>query len=43
MNTNFYADDTYVMMTDSNLTALQNRVNLKLENIGFCSKKTNYL
>ena len=35
MNTNFYADDTYLIMSDLNLTSLQNRINIELKNIDF--------
>ena len=31
MNTTVYADDTYLMISDLNLTSLQNRVNIKLK------------
>ena len=35
MNTTLYADDTYLMMLDSNLTSLQIPGNVELENIDF--------
>ena len=35
MNTTLYADDTYLMMSDSNLTSLQIRVIIELENTDF--------
>ena len=39
MNTTLYADDTYLMMSDLNLTSLQNRINIELKNIDFWLKK----
>ena len=33
MNRTSYTDDTYLMMSDLNLTSLQNRVNIELKNI----------
>ena len=43
MNTILYADDTYLIMSDLNLTSLQNRVNIELKNVDFWLRKTNYL
>ena len=39
MNTTLYADDTYLMMSDLNLTSLQNRINIELKNIDFWLRK----
>ena len=39
MNTTLYTDDTYLMMSDLNLTSLQNRINIKLKNIDFWLRK----
>ena len=39
MNTTLYANDTYLMMSDLNLTSLQNRINIELKNIDFWLKK----
>ena len=43
MNTTLYANDTYLMMSDLNLTSLQNEINIELKNIDFRLRKTNYL
>ena len=43
MNTTLYADDTYLMMSDSNLTSLQIRVNIELENTDFWLKSKLFL
>ena len=37
--TTLYADDTYLMMSDLNLTSLQNRINIELKNIDFWLRK----
>ena len=34
-----YADDTYLMMSNLNLTSLQNRINIELKNIDFWLRK----
>ena len=39
MNTSLYADDTYLMMSDLNLTSLQNRINIELQNIDLWLRK----
>ena len=39
MNTTLYADDMCFMMSDLNLTSLQNQVNIELKNIGFWLRK----
>ena len=39
MNITLYADDTYLMMCDLNLTSLQNRINIELKNIDFWLRK----
>ena len=39
MNTTLYADDMYLMMSDLNLTTLQNRINIELKNIDFWLRK----
>ena len=39
MNTTLYADDTYLMMSDLNLTSLQNQINIELKNIDFWLRK----
>ena len=35
MNTTLYANDAYLMMSDLNLTSLQNRDNIELQNIDY--------
>ena len=39
MNTTLYADDTYLMMSDLNLTSVQNRINIEFKNIDFWLRK----